>query len=97
MDVKVLLAQASHTIFAETICLMMEDAANKRGTGIAKREPAYLVTKGIGSGAFMLLALGGGASAQQAPLYRLPYIPELHDKVREAADLCPTAAISLDT
>ncbi len=39
------IATAAHTVYAETICLMMEDSAKKRGTGIAKRKPEYIVEK----------------------------------------------------
>ncbi|HMQ47120.1 MAG TPA: GNAT family N-acetyltransferase [Saprospiraceae bacterium] len=39
---KVAVANESHHPFAETICQMMEEAAKIRGTGIAKRDPAYI-------------------------------------------------------
>jgi len=45
MDIKIIVADESHKIYAETICKMMEDAAKIRGTGIAKRQPEYLKKK----------------------------------------------------
>lgn len=42
---KVAVANVSHHPFAETICQMMEAAAKIRGTGIAKRDPAYIRQK----------------------------------------------------
>jgi len=41
----IVVAKAAHTIFAQAICDMMEDAARKRGTGIAKRKPEYIIEK----------------------------------------------------
>lgn len=41
----VTVANENHYRFAEGICAMIEDAAKKRGTGIAKREPEYILTK----------------------------------------------------
>lgn len=38
-------ATIAHIGFAEGICHMMEDAAKKRGTGIAKRDPNYIQQK----------------------------------------------------
>lgn len=38
-------ATAAHTIYADTICHIMEDSAKKRGTGIAKRKPEYISQK----------------------------------------------------
>lgn len=34
-----------HSQYAESICLMMAEAARQRGTGIAKRDPAYVRKK----------------------------------------------------
>lgn len=45
MSVQVLVADKSHFNYAQTICDMMESAAKVRGTGIAKREPAYVCEK----------------------------------------------------
>jgi len=44
-DFKVLVADSSHTGFAEQICVEMEESAKARGTGIAKRSPDYLKLK----------------------------------------------------
>ena len=35
-------AGQDHITYAEEICALIEDAAKQRGTGIAKREPAYI-------------------------------------------------------
>lgn len=45
MPVKVFIASVLHSPYAEDICALIEDAAHKRGTGIAKREPEYIKTK----------------------------------------------------
>ncbi|CAG5007219.1 hypothetical protein DYBT9275_03994 [Dyadobacter sp. CECT 9275] len=38
-------ANEDHFHFAETICAEMEESAKKRGTGIAKRSPVYIMEK----------------------------------------------------
>ena len=38
-------ADKSHFLHANAICLMMEDAAKVRGTGISRRKPAYVKAK----------------------------------------------------
>ncbi|MGB3619198.1 MAG: GNAT family N-acetyltransferase [Catalinimonas sp.] len=43
--VEVIVADASHFIYAEEICRQMEAAARVRGTGIAKRHPEYIRRK----------------------------------------------------
>ncbi len=45
MDYVIKVADVSHHHFASAICEMMESAAKVRGTGIAKRDPAYLQQK----------------------------------------------------
>ncbi len=45
MNVEILVASEAHSLFAEDICTLMYEAAQARGTGIAKREPAYIRTK----------------------------------------------------
>lgn len=45
MDVKIMGANEQHVQFAEEICNMMAEAAQQRGTGIAKRSPEYIETK----------------------------------------------------
>ncbi|TJY36962.1 GNAT family N-acetyltransferase [Pontimicrobium aquaticum] len=42
---KIVIANKSHSIYANTICSTIEEAAQKRGTGIAKRKPEYVITK----------------------------------------------------
>ncbi|TXD47120.1 GNAT family N-acetyltransferase [Polaribacter sp. IC073] len=42
---EIVIANTSHTIYADIICKTIEDAAQVRGTGIAKRKPAYIATK----------------------------------------------------
>jgi hypothetical protein len=44
-DFLVLIANASHLSYAQTICLEMEESAKIRGTGISKRKPDYLQLK----------------------------------------------------
>ena len=41
----IIVANYSHKKHAKSICLMMEDAAQIRGTGIAKRNPSYIQKK----------------------------------------------------
>ncbi len=40
-------ANENHLRYAETICAEMEESAKKRGTGIAKRSPVYIMEKMI--------------------------------------------------
>ncbi|RZK09836.1 MAG: N-acetyltransferase [Flavobacterium sp.] len=42
---KVVVADDSHAVFAQTICDEMESSAKVRGTGIAKRKPDYILKK----------------------------------------------------
>ena len=42
---KIVIADKSHTVYADVICKTIEDAAQVRGTGIAKRKPEYIITK----------------------------------------------------
>lgn len=46
-DIKFVVQVASeeHTKYAQLICDTMEDSAKKRGTGIAKRKPEYIIEK----------------------------------------------------
>ena len=41
----IIIADKSHTIHAQTICNAIEDAAQVRGTGIAKRSIEYIISK----------------------------------------------------
>lgn len=43
--IDIIVADESHAIYAKEIAAMIEDAAKKRGTGIAKRKPEYIVEK----------------------------------------------------
>jgi len=45
MNIIIIVADKTHNIYADAICKMMEDAAKVRGTGIAKRKPAYIKQK----------------------------------------------------
>ena len=45
MDIDVQVAQDQHLEHAQAICDMMEQAAQARGTGIAKRKPEYIQQK----------------------------------------------------
>ncbi|WP_179351394.1 GNAT family N-acetyltransferase [Winogradskyella vidalii] len=42
---KIVIADKSHSIYAEIICNTIAEAAKVRGTGIAKREPEYIIKK----------------------------------------------------
>lgn len=42
---KIVIADKSHSIYADIICQTIAEAAKVRGTGIAKREPEYIITK----------------------------------------------------
>jgi len=42
---KVVIANKSHSKYAEIICETIDEAALVRGTGIAKRKPEYIMTK----------------------------------------------------
>lgn len=42
---KILVANSTHTIYAQQICDEMESSAKARGTGIAKRTPDYVANK----------------------------------------------------
>ena len=42
---KLIITDKSHHIYAHAICATIEDAAQVRGTGIAKRQPAYIISK----------------------------------------------------
>ncbi|AXG72256.1 acetyltransferase [Kordia sp. SMS9] len=42
---EIVIANSSHSIYAETICETILLAAQVRGTGIAKRNPAYVISK----------------------------------------------------
>lgn len=42
---KIVIADKSHSIYADIICQTIEEAAQVRGTGIAKRKPDYVITK----------------------------------------------------
>jgi hypothetical protein len=44
-DFYVMVAESSHAAYASIICAEMEESAQKRGTGIAKRSPEYLQKK----------------------------------------------------
>lgn len=45
MDVVIGVADARHEVYAETIVEAIFQAAQQRGTGIAKRTPEYIITK----------------------------------------------------
>lgn len=44
-ETQITIAGEAHLHFAEEICSMMEQAAQQRGTGIAKRSPLYITAK----------------------------------------------------
>jgi len=42
---EIVIANKSHSVYAELICNTIAEAAQVRGTGIAKRKPEYIITK----------------------------------------------------
>lgn len=42
---KIVIADKSHSIYADIICETIAEAAQVRGTGIAKRKPEYVISK----------------------------------------------------
>ena len=44
-NIKILVANSKHYQYAEEICRLIEISAKERGTGIAKRDPAYIKEK----------------------------------------------------
>ncbi len=45
MDFEIINANFKHYQYAEAICQLIEQSAQKRGTGIAKRDPEYILEK----------------------------------------------------
>ncbi|PKP41466.1 MAG: GNAT family N-acetyltransferase [Bacteroidetes bacterium HGW-Bacteroidetes-10] len=45
MSVSIVVADSSHTVYAERICELMYISAQERGTGIARRSPEYVAQK----------------------------------------------------
>jgi N-acetylglutamate synthase-like GNAT family acetyltransferase len=45
ITMKIVIANKSHSIYADIICATIADAAQVRGTGIAKRQPEYVISK----------------------------------------------------
>lgn len=41
----IIIADKSHSIYADIICKTIEDSANVRGTGIARRTPEYVIQR----------------------------------------------------
>lgn len=60
-DIEVLIADASHVVYVETILNTIAAAAKVRGTGIARRTPEYLTQKILEGKA--IIALDGGVFA----------------------------------
>ena len=52
---QIVIANKSHSIYAEIICETIAEAAKVRGTGIAKRKPEYIINKIINSNAVIAL------------------------------------------
>jgi len=42
---QIVITNKSHSIYAEIICNTIKEASKVRGTGIAKRKPAYIISK----------------------------------------------------
>ncbi|NJC27809.1 GNAT family N-acetyltransferase [Neolewinella antarctica] len=64
MDIQIIVAQPEHTVYAQAICDLIEESAKARGTGIAKRKPAYVEEKMTAGKAIIALIDGkiGGFS-----------------------------------
>jgi hypothetical protein len=45
MKFKIVIGQLKHEQYAEAICKLIEESAKIRGTGIAKRQPEYIIQK----------------------------------------------------
>lgn len=58
---KIVIANKSHCTYAKIICDSIADAAQVRGTGIAKRKPKYIISKMEASNA--VIALDGNTFA----------------------------------
>ncbi|MCA0151986.1 GNAT family N-acetyltransferase [Winogradskyella vincentii] len=52
---QIVIANKSHSIYAEIICDTIAEAAQVRGTGIAKRKPEYIINKIINGNAVIAL------------------------------------------
>ena len=55
MKFSIVVTNNSHVKYADEICKMMSEAAMVRGTGIAKRKPAYIEKKMSLGGAIIAL------------------------------------------
>jgi len=51
----IVIADKSHSIYAEIICETIAESANVRGTGIARRTPEYIITKMVNGNAVIAL------------------------------------------
>ena len=51
----IVIADKSHSVYADIICKTISESANIRGTGIAKRTPEYIITKMENSNAVIAL------------------------------------------
>ena len=56
MDFKVVVADESHTIYADEICEEVFISARERGTGIARRTPEYVIEKMVAGKAVIAIA-----------------------------------------
>lgn len=56
MEIKIETGNSNHAKYAQEICDIIEDAAQKRGTGIAKRQPEYIAQKLIEGKAVIALS-----------------------------------------
>ncbi|WP_411893417.1 GNAT family N-acetyltransferase [Winogradskyella sp. A2] len=52
---QIVIANKSHSIYAEIICKTIAEAAQVRGTGIAKRQPEYIINKMVNGNAVIAL------------------------------------------
>ncbi len=55
MEFQIIIAQLEHQQYAEAICQLIEESARIRGTGIAKRDPQYIIQKLVNGNAIIAL------------------------------------------
>ena len=59
MDIHVMVADASHVVYADEICEEILISARERGTGIARRTPEYVAEKMLAGKAVIAIAEDG--------------------------------------
>ena len=59
MNIEVVVADASHAVYADEICEEVFISARERGTGIARRTPEYVIEKMTAGKAVIAIAEDG--------------------------------------